>query len=75
MDKGWRPEDWKNPYHNYEPLSAEEWAFEKGVSAIIPVVREATLKEVGEWLSKNPHLLSWFELAALRQGKMPGEVK
>lgn len=57
MDSNWRPkEGWRNPtiptiqemggYRcDYE---AYRQAFEAGASAIIPAVRQATLKEVGE---------------------------
>ena len=41
----WRPEQWKNPYR-YDGWRSD--AFEAGASAIIPAIREAILKEVGE---------------------------
>jgi hypothetical protein len=101
MDKNWRPpEGWKPKYpdEEYHGFASPELAsalyhrrhiartaYEEGASAIIMPVREATLKEVGEWL-KQPcrkhkieervdcHVCVLNLSTSLEQGRMPTEL-
>ena len=85
MKSNWRPkEGWNNPYSEEHQTHLGFQLLEGGAPAIIPFIREATLKEVREWLKNQSHTISFHycqiflhdsELDALLQGKMPEEVK